>query len=88
MNTTIAISNRWFSLQDSVEKKNVGVYATRSPNRPNGLGLSCVALESVSNEGTEIHLNISGGDFLDGTPVVDIKPYVTFADSISDARCD
>lgn len=69
-------------------KKNIGVYATRSPNRPNGLGLSCVVLESVSHTDNEIHLNISGGDFLDGTPVVDIKPYVTFADSISDARCD
>lgn len=66
-------------------KKNVGVYATRSPNRPNPVGLSCVQLTSITQSDNEIYLTITGGDFLDGTPVIDIKPYVPFADSIKDA---
>ena len=63
-----------------------GVFATRSPFRPNPLGLSCVTLESV-----ELHtengpiLHISGADLMDQTPIYDIKPYVPYADSHPDA---
>ena len=63
-----------------------GVFATRSPFRPNPIGLSCVRLDSV--EHTKTHgtvLHISGVDMMDGTPVYDIKPYIAYADSRPDA---
>lgn len=60
----------------------LGVFATRSPFRPNGLGLSVVKLLSVE-EGPV--LRVSGADMVDGTPIYDIKPYVPYADSIPDA---
>jgi len=60
----------------------VGVFATRSNFRPNPIGLSVVELKSVN--GTTLELG--GGDFLDGTPVLDIKPYLPYADSIPDAH--
>jgi len=59
-----------------------GVFATRSPFRPNPIGLSVVELKSV--RGTSLEL--AGGDFLDGSPVLDIKPYVPYADSIPNAH--
>jgi len=65
------------------EKK--GVYATRSPFRPNPLGLSVVKLERIRLENDTPYLEISGGDFLDKTPVVDIKPYIQYADIIKEA---
>lgn len=58
-----------------------GVLATRSPHRPNPIGLSSVELVAV--EGRSLH--IRGQDFLDGTPVLDIKPYVPYADAFPDA---
>ena len=65
----------------------VGVFATRSPFRPNPLGLSCVKLEGVeldTAEGPVLH--VSGADLMDGTPIFDIKPYVPYADCHPDAR--
>ena len=62
--------------------KRVGVFATRSPFRPNPIGLSVVELKGVS--GTTLEL--AGGDFLDGTPVLDIKPYIPYADSVPGAH--
>lgn len=65
----------------------VGVFATRSPFRPNALGLTNVRLESVeydTPEGPILH--ISGADMMDGTPIFDIKPYVAYADSHAEAR--
>ncbi len=59
-----------------------GVFATRSPHRPNPLGLSAVRLERI--EGLTLH--ISDVDMLDGTPVLDIKPYVAYTDAIGDAN--
>ena len=61
--------------------KKIGVFASRSPYRPNSLGLSCVKLEKI--EGND--LIVSGVDLLDMTPIYDIKPYLPFADSKSDA---
>lgn len=61
--------------------KRLGVFATRSPFRPNALGLSCVHLEGVelhSPEGPILHL--AGADLMDGTPIYDIKPYIPYAD--------
>ena len=64
-----------------------GVFATRSPFRPNPIGLSAVKLEKV-----DIHpelgpvLHVSGADLMDGTPIYDIKPYIPYADCIPDAK--
>lgn len=61
--------------------KRLGVFATRSPFRPNPLGLSCVRLERVELEGAEGPvLHIRGADLLDGTPIFDVKPYLPYAD--------
>ncbi|TVT52536.1 MAG: tRNA (N6-threonylcarbamoyladenosine(37)-N6)-methyltransferase TrmO [Sedimenticola thiotaurini] len=65
--------------------KRVGVFASRSPFRPNPIGLSVVKLEGVRCENGEVILDLSGIDLLDGTPVIDIKPYVVYVDSIPDA---
>ena len=67
--------------------KKIGVLASRSPHRPNSLGLSAMKMERIDLEalgGPEIHL--SGVDCLDGTPVVDIKPYLPYTDSIPGAK--
>lgn len=64
----------------------LGVFATRSPFRPNPIGLSCVRLlgiERTSGEGTV--LIVGGADLMDGTPIFDIKPYIPYADSHPDA---
>lgn len=66
--------------------KRVGVFATRSPFRPNPIGLSAVKLEKIeidANLGPVIH--VSGADLMDGTPILDIKPYIPFTDSIPHA---
>ncbi|MBM9521105.1 tRNA (N6-threonylcarbamoyladenosine(37)-N6)-methyltransferase TrmO [Desulforhopalus vacuolatus] len=65
-------------------KKRVGVFACRSPHRPNHIGLSAVRLGGIKITGG-VCLNVSGVDFLDETPVLDIKPYVPYSDSIQDA---
>lgn len=62
--------------------KSMGVFATRATHRPNGIGQSVVRLEGVEPG----RLLLSGIDLLDGTPVLDIKPYVPYADTIADAR--
>ncbi|MDE1714166.1 tRNA (N6-threonylcarbamoyladenosine(37)-N6)-methyltransferase TrmO [Chromobacterium amazonense] len=62
----------------------VGVFASRSTHRPNPLGLSLVELVSVSTEGG-VSLQLAGADLLDGTPVLDIKPYIPFVESRPDA---
>lgn len=68
--------------------KAMGVFATRSPFRPNGLGLSSVKIERIE-EVPDIGMTIyvRGADLMDGTPVFDIKPYVAYSDSHPDARC-
>ena len=64
----------------------VGVFATRSPFRPNPIGLSCVRLEKVEQDSARGPvLLVRGADLLDGTPIYDIKPYIPFADSRPDA---
>ena len=66
----------------------MGVFATRSPYRPNPLGLSCVQLEKVIPDGPEGPvLVVRGADLMDGTPIYDIKPYIRYADSYPDAVC-
>lgn len=59
----------------------MGVFATRSPFRPNALGLSCVRLLAVEREGKDgPALKVAGADLMNGTPIFDIKPYVPYAD--------
>ena len=64
----------------------MGVFATRSPFRPNPLGLSCVRLENIIND-PELGpvLSVCGADLMDGTPIYDIKPYIPYADCHPDA---
>lgn len=67
---------------------HMGVFATRSPFRPNPLGLSCVKIASVqtdSPDGPVIH--VTGADLMDGTPIYDIKPYIRYADARPEAVC-
>ena len=64
----------------------MGVFATRSPFRPNSLGLSCVKLlgiEQTEENGTVIH--VGGADLMDGTPILDVKPYIPYSDCYPDA---
>ena len=64
----------------------MGVFATRSPFRPNALGLSCVkliGLEQTADNGVVIH--VAGADLMDGTPIFDIKPYIPYSDAHPDA---
>ena len=64
----------------------LGVFATRSPFRPSPIGLSCVRLESVTfDEKLGPVLTVSGADLMDGTPILDIKPYIPYADCHPDA---
>ena len=63
-------------------KVRKGVFATRSPFRPNSIGLSCVRLERVEeDENKGLKLIVSGADLMDGTPIFDIKPYLPYCDA-------
>ena len=67
--------------------ERVGVFASRSPFRPNRLGLSCVRISQIelsSPDGPRVY--VSGADLMDGTPIYDVKPYVAYADAHPDAR--
>ena len=63
----------------------MGVFATRSPNRPNRIGLSCVQLDGVIKESGGCVLLVRGADLMNGTPILDVKPYLPFCDSFPDA---
>lgn len=65
----------------------VGVFATRSPFRPNPLGLSSVKIDGIEErDGEGVVINVLGADLMDGTPIYDIKPYVAYADAHPDVR--
>ena len=67
---------------------HMGVFATRSPFRPNPLGLSCVRIAGIDlNSPDGPVIDVLGADLMDGTPIYDIKPYITYADSRPDAVC-
>lgn len=66
--------------------EKVGVFASRSPRRPNPIGLSAVRLLSMDRRSDTLALELGGVDLLDGTPVLDIKPYLPYADAIDGAR--
>ncbi|MCR5118637.1 MAG: tRNA (N6-threonylcarbamoyladenosine(37)-N6)-methyltransferase TrmO [Lachnospiraceae bacterium] len=68
-------------------KERVGVFASRSPFRPNSIGLSCVRLIAVEKDETAGSvLLVAGADMLDGTPIYDIKPYLPYADAHPEAK--
>ena len=66
--------------------EKMGVFATRATHRPNALGLSVVKLDSIETGTGGVILNVSGLDLIDGTPIVDIKPYIPYSDALSDAQ--
>lgn len=65
--------------------KRMGVFATRSPNRPNSIGLSSLKLIKTELNNDQVCLWVSGADMVNGTPIYDIKPYIPFTDSHPDA---
>ncbi len=68
--------------------RRMGVFATRSPYRPNPIGLSSVRLEGIEHTAEQgAVLQVSGADLMDGTPILDIKPYLAFTDAHPDAVC-
>jgi tRNA-Thr(GGU) m(6)t(6)A37 methyltransferase TsaA len=68
--------------------EKTGVFATRSTFRPNGIGMSAVKLLGVRQSGKQWFVDVQGLDLLDGTPVVDIKPYIPYSDSIKNAHSE
>lgn len=66
--------------------QRLGVFATRSMYRPANIGLSVVRLVDIETLSGSVRLHIMGGDMVDGTPIVDIKPYIVYSDSIVDAQ--
>ena len=67
--------------------KRCGVFATRSPFRPNPIGLSCVKLTGIKKHPEKgMVIEVEGADLMDGTPIFDIKPYLPYADCVPDAR--
>lgn len=62
-----------------------GVFATRSPYRPNSLGMSAVKLLEIRDDNGQLRLIVEGADLLDGTPIYDIKPYIPYSDIITEA---
>ena len=65
--------------------RRVGVFATRSPYRPNAIGLSCVKLLGTEKGNDGIVLKVAGADLMNGTPIYDIKPYLPYADCVPEA---
>lgn len=65
--------------------KTMGVFASRSTHRPNGIGMSVVKNEGLYAENGQVRLRVSGVDLLDQTPIIDIKPYLPYADRVDEA---
>ncbi|MBJ8450657.1 tRNA (N6-threonylcarbamoyladenosine(37)-N6)-methyltransferase TrmO [Acinetobacter bereziniae] len=66
--------------------KKIGVFATRSMYRPAPVGLSVVQLKQVKKVGNTVRVYVTGSDLLDGTPILDIKPYIQYSDAVLDAQ--
>ncbi|OAL81707.1 tRNA-Thr(GGU) m(6)t(6)A37 methyltransferase TsaA [Acinetobacter sp. SFB] len=66
--------------------KKIGVFATRSMYRPAPMGLSVVQLKEVKKVGRSVRLYVTGSDLLNGTPIIDIKPYIQYSDAVMDAK--
>ncbi len=66
--------------------ERVGVFASRSPFRPNSLGLSVVSLDRIALENGQPVIHVRGVDLVDGTPIFDIKPYIAYSDALPEAK--
>lgn len=66
--------------------ERIGVFASRATFRPNGIGMSAVELKGVTQQGNQTWLELGSVDLVSGTPIVDIKPYIPYSDSIPDAK--
>ncbi|GLT17275.1 tRNA (N6-threonylcarbamoyladenosine(37)-N6)-methyltransferase TrmO [Vibrio zhanjiangensis] len=66
--------------------QRVGVFASRSTFRPNGIGMSAVELKGIGKHDEHIYIDLGNVDLVDGTPIIDIKPYVPYSDSITHAQ--
>ena len=66
--------------------QKIGVFATRSMYRPSPIGLSVVKLKEVKKVGKTVRVYVTGSDLLDGTPIVDIKPYIHYSDAVMEAQ--
>lgn len=66
--------------------ERVGVFASRSTFRPNGIGMSAVELKGVTKQGDQLYLQLGSVDLVNGTPIIDIKPYLPYSDSIIGAQ--
>ena len=64
----------------------MGVFATRSTHRPSNIGMSVVKLDSIESHQGKTFIEVSGVDLLDGTPIIDIKPYIQYVDAVQDAN--
>ncbi len=65
--------------------ERIGVFASRATFRPNGIGMSAVEVKGVTQQGEQIYLDLGNVDLVDGTPIIDIKPYIPYSDSVPDA---
>lgn len=65
--------------------ERIGVFASRSTFRPNGIGMSAVELKGVTQQGNQTWLELGSVDLVDGTPIIDIKPYIPYSDAITEA---
>ncbi|WP_318512567.1 tRNA (N6-threonylcarbamoyladenosine(37)-N6)-methyltransferase TrmO [Photobacterium leiognathi] len=66
--------------------ERIGVFASRATFRPNGIGMSAVELKGVRHENGNVIIELGGVDLVDGTPIVDIKPYIPYSDSLPQAQ--
>ncbi|WP_341658820.1 tRNA (N6-threonylcarbamoyladenosine(37)-N6)-methyltransferase TrmO [Vibrio sp.] len=66
--------------------QRVGVFASRSTYRPNGIGMSAVEMKGIDQVGEQVYLDLGNVDLVDGTPIIDIKPYIPYSDSIESAH--
>ncbi|MGR5119691.1 tRNA (N6-threonylcarbamoyladenosine(37)-N6)-methyltransferase TrmO [Vibrio astriarenae] len=66
--------------------ERIGVFASRSTFRPNGIGMSAVEINGIHIEGDQVYIELGSVDLVDGTPLVDIKPYIPYSDSIPEAQ--
>lgn len=65
--------------------ERIGVFSSRATFRPNGIGMSAVKLKGVRHHNGQVIIDIGGADLVDGTPIIDIKPYIPYSDSLPDA---
>ncbi|MGO2342563.1 tRNA (N6-threonylcarbamoyladenosine(37)-N6)-methyltransferase TrmO [Vibrio litoralis] len=65
--------------------ERIGVFASRSTFRPNGIGMSAVEIKGITQQGNQTWIELGSVDLVDGTPIIDIKPYIPYSDSIVDA---